>query len=204
MNKIKKNIGMFMVLLFVLLVFFDGCVSFRPIEIGLVEPKPLVRRFDPEVNRTLRVYISPDVKEKITIDKGEKYAQVILLEFRNSVKEGLLNTFEKNFKTVEFIEQREKEGLLLVIDYINPKWTKVRDVYIDGGRIFEMTFDMEYSATLYDGNFEVETATRRVNGENSCWESDMVQQLFEESLEEMYRDMNEALFTTRVLRMIQG
>jgi hypothetical protein len=105
----------------VIFIILSGC-AFTPIkQLSYFQVEPYAKPFIQEIKTPLNLVLLDDVKD-ILIVEGDGAKKMTVTDFRRTFGESFKNTLEKNFKTVNLMDNKPEEGLSLVIYRVKPFW----------------------------------------------------------------------------------
>lgn len=137
-------------------------------KLGFVDISPRTTPVSEKVNRKLYVFIG-DVKDNVVMERGAA-RKLEVTQFRTSVKNALMKSFQNSFKEIVFTDRLVQGELLLHIYRIEPYWkiTRSQDVTVsnqNGTSTRTVNYSravFQFQATLFNKGVELSRADNLV------------------------------------------
>ena len=188
----------------ILLVFMMlGCV--RTKHLGFFSIDPFAKPFDKPVDEPLNIVLMDEVKDQFLVE-GNGAGKLNVDNFRRSVQDALQKTFSKNFKTINFSEQKSEKGLALVVYRIKPYWklgALASDVINTAGvpvSVSSSSYSIvfQFDTSLYRNNKKINNADYQ-SVSTEMTEGRYSQRVFQDGLRVACETLNKMIFTDTIV-----
>jgi uncharacterized protein YnzC (UPF0291/DUF896 family) len=75
----------------------------------------------PEITAPLQIVLSEGIEDQFILSKQYLSKDYLVSDFRKTVTKNIQNTFKKSFTSVSIVDQLSNDGLVLVINRVNPE-----------------------------------------------------------------------------------
>lgn len=192
-------------LLSILILLLSGCSrKLRPL--GYFAVDSYAKPIEVKIQEPLTIVLQKEIKDTVIVS-GQSIKNLRVTDFRKIITSNLHTTLSKNFTTVTFGDQKQNQGLTLVIYRIRPYWAlkgASNSVYGTDGTTFSspveyITANFQYDLTLYRNGVKMVSADGESASEDAFSSVGEVHQVFKNGLRVMCESINRKLLTDETI-----
>lgn len=189
-----------------LFLFYSSC-GIRPL--GYFSVDPYAKPIGKKVSEPFHIILGENVENDFLVT-GEGFKEMNVTNFRYSVRQSLINTFEENFENIIFADYPPDKGLALVIYRIRPYWKfcGASDyVYQADGIPYTLNTSylsaaFQYESSLFLNNEKIRNGDNQAFSEGCTSRIRQVHSVFKNGLKVFSESINRDIFPDEVIELI--